>query len=102
MATPEALLTLQGRVENLIDERKTEELKTLLSRLHPADIADLLDVLDERDRVVVFGLLDDVTASEVLDEALDDTTLDLIDAVPDEQVADLGCLAHRHHAEPVQ
>jgi magnesium transporter len=89
MATPEALLTLQGRVEKLIDEDNTNELKALLTRLHPADIADLLDVLDEPHRFVVFQQLDEVTASEVLDETLDDTTLDLIDAVPDEQVADL-------------
>jgi magnesium transporter len=89
MATPEALLTLQGRVENLIDEGQPHELRALLARLHPADIADLLDVLDEPDRVVVFEQLDHVTASEVLDETLDDTTLDLIEAVPDEQVADL-------------
>lgn len=89
MATPEALLTLEGRVENLVAEGAIEELKALLTRLHPADIADLLDTLDEPERVVVFELLDAVTASEVLDETLDDTTLDLIAAVPDEQVADL-------------
>lgn len=89
MATPEALLTLQGRVEKLIAERATDELQALLRRLHPADIADLLDVLDETERVVVFAQLDTVTAAEVLDEALDDTTLDLVEAVPDEQVADL-------------
>jgi magnesium transporter len=89
MATPEALLTLQGRVESLISEGTVKELTALLARLHPADIADLLDTLDEPERVVVFELLDAVTASEVLDETLDDTTLELIDAVPDEQVADL-------------
>ncbi len=89
MATPEALLTLQGRVESLIAEGATEELKILLTRLHPADIADLLDTLEEPQRVVVFELLDTVTASEVLDETLDETTFDLIEALPDEHVADL-------------
>jgi magnesium transporter len=89
MATPEALLTLRGRVEKLIAARATDELQALLRRLHPADIADLLDVLDETERVVVFEQLDTVTAAEVLDEALDDTTLDLVEAVPDEQIADL-------------
>lgn len=89
MATPEALLTLQGRVESLIAEDAPDELQALLTRLHPADIADLLDVLDEPARVVVFELLDAVTAAEVLDETLDDTTLELVEAVPAEQVADL-------------
>jgi len=89
MATPKVLLKLHSHVENLIAQGSTNELKAVLVRLHPADIADLIDTLDEPERVVVFELLDAVTASEVLDEALDDTTLDLIDAVPDEQVADL-------------
>ena len=89
MATPEALLTLQSRVEGLIAGGAIDELSALLTRLHPADIADLLDTLDESERVVVFGLLDALTASEVLDETLDDTTLGLIEAVPDEHVADL-------------
>ena len=89
MATPQTLLKLHTHVENLIAQGSIDELKAVLVRLHPADIADLIDTLDEPERVAVFELLDDVTASEVLDEALDDTTLDLIDAVPDEQVADL-------------
>jgi magnesium transporter len=89
MATPEALLTLQGRVESLVAAGATGELKALLTGLHPADIADLLDTLDEPERVAVFALLDAVTASEVLDETLDDTTYELIEAVPDEHVADL-------------
>jgi magnesium transporter len=89
MATPEALLTLQARVENLIAENALAELRALLARLHPADIADLLDSLDEPEQIVVFALLDAPVAAEVLDETLDDTTLDLIEAVPDEQVADL-------------
>jgi magnesium transporter len=89
MATPETLLTLQGQIERLVAEGASDELKALLTRLHPADIADLLDTLEERERVAVFALLDVVTASEVLDETLDDTTLELIEAVPDEHVADL-------------
>lgn len=89
MASPQTLLQIHSHVEDLIAQDATDELRELLLRLHPADIADLLDTLDESERVVVFALLDAVTASEVLDEALDDTTLDLIDAVPDEHVADL-------------
>ena len=46
MATPEALLTLQGRVQNLVAEGAQDELRALLAYLHPADIADLLDVLE--------------------------------------------------------
>ena len=89
MATSQAPLTLQKRVEHLIVENALNELQALLTPLHPADVADLLDRLDEAERVLVFKLLDEVTAAEVLDEALDDTTFDLVEAVPGEQVADL-------------
>jgi len=89
MATPEALLTLQTRVEYLVTENALQDLQALLARLHPADIADLLDVLEEPARLVVFELLDAATASEVLDETLDDTTLELVEAMPDEHIADL-------------
>jgi magnesium transporter len=89
MATPETLLTLQNRVESLIAVGAKEELQALLARLHPTDIAELLDYLDESQRIVVFELLDAVTAAEVLDETRDDTTFELVEAVPDEHVADL-------------
>jgi magnesium transporter len=89
MATPEALLTLQGHVERLIADDAILELRKLLIRIHPADIADLIDVLQEKDQIVVFELLDSVTAAEVLDETMDDTTFDLVEAIPDEQIADL-------------
>ncbi len=89
MATPEALLTLQNRVEYLISQGDLDGLRAMLARIHPADIADLLDALDEPERLTVFELLDTPTAAQVLDETLDDTTLDLVEAVPDEQIADL-------------
>ena len=89
MATPEALLTLQGRVERLIADDAILELRKLLTRLHPADIADLIDVMRKEEQVVVFELLDSVTAAEVLDETLDETMFDLVEAIPDEQIADL-------------
>jgi magnesium transporter len=89
MVTPEALLVTPDDVKRFIAENATDELKELLVQLHPADIADLLDNLDEQERLVVFKLLDTTTAAEVLDEALDDTTFGLIEAVPDERIADL-------------
>ncbi len=89
MTTPELLLALKDRIEHLLAAGVTAELRELLAGMHPADIADLLDTLDEPERLQVFALLDVSTGSEVLDETQDDTTLGLIEAVPDEHVADL-------------
>lgn len=66
-----------------------ERARALLADLHPADIADLLDVMDEDLRVRAFSLLENEIASEVLDEAQTEATLDLVEAVPDERLADL-------------
>lgn len=69
--------------------RQDERARALLADLHPADIADLLDVMDENLRLRAFSLLEDAIASEVLDEAQAEATLDLMEAVPDERLADL-------------
>lgn len=63
--------------------------RSIMADLHPADIADLLDVLDEDLRFQAFSLLEDEIASEVLDETQAEATLHLVEAVPDERLADL-------------
>lgn len=63
--------------------------RAILADLHPADIADLLDVMDEDLRVRAFSLLEDEVASEVLDETQAEATLNLVEAVPGERMADL-------------
>jgi len=64
-------------LERLIDKGQELEIIMLLSTLHPADIAELIDALDESKKTKLFGLLDIQTASDVLSE-IDEISRELI------------------------
>lgn len=55
-------------IEGLIREGKDEELFRLLKELHPADIAESIEHLDEAGKKKVFSLLDIEVASDVIVE----------------------------------
>ncbi len=69
----ETFTTLEG----FIDRGRELEIIMLLSALHPADIADLIDALEEEKKKRLFGLLDIQTASDVLSE-IDEISRELI------------------------
>lgn len=54
--------------KQLILSRKTDEIKRILSRLHPADIAEILEEVKGENKKVFFELLDLEKATEVLEE----------------------------------
>ena len=83
------IVDLEARLRTYFEKGQVEQARDLLADLHPADIADILDILEEGLRFQAFGLLDDVAASEVLDETMSEATLDLVESMPDEWVADL-------------
>ena len=83
------LQTTRQQVEALLEANNLDALRALLESEHPADIADLLEDLDEDERLVVFNLLEPQDAAEVLDEISTEITRDLVEAVPDETIADL-------------
>ncbi|HEX6937843.1 MAG TPA: magnesium transporter [Longimicrobiales bacterium] len=55
-------------VHDLLQAGETEHLAVLLSGLHPSDLADLVEELDEDERVTLLGLLPAELASETLAE----------------------------------
>ena len=76
-------------IEQLVSERKLDELQALLNRIHPADIAVMLDELETETAVAVFELLPIEIASEVLDETSGQIRQELVEQVDDERLADL-------------
>ena len=60
-----------GDIEELIKRDAKGHIANLLVDLHPADIADLLENLDEEERNYIFDLLDAKLASNVLPEVVD-------------------------------
>jgi len=76
-------------IAQLVRDGRWEELWELIEEQHPADIADLLELLPSMESLEVFQRLPVEVASEVLDEAGGTTRVDLLANVNDEFLADL-------------
>lgn len=76
-------------IQALLLAGDTATLRQRLERIHPADIADLLDHLPSENALLIFSLLPIDVASEVLDETGSQVRQDLVDKVDDERLADL-------------
>ena len=60
-----------------------------LTRLHPADLADILEELSGSDRIKLFETLDNETAADTLEELEDDVQIAIFKNLSDEKAADL-------------
>ena len=60
------------QVEQLIESNNDKELQRFLSEFHYADIAEILDELDQNEGVYVIKLLDSETTSDILMELDED------------------------------
>ena len=70
-------------VSDLSDQGREEEARRNLAALHPADLADLMELLSQEERTELFALLDRDHAGEVLlevDEATRGEMLEELDA----------------------
>jgi magnesium transporter len=77
------------KVRHLLEADDNETIRSLLLDEHASDIADILQLLKEDERLAVFNLLPIHTAANVLDEVNTETTIELVDAVPDSAIADM-------------
>jgi magnesium transporter len=80
---------LEQRVRKVIEDNDLDGLRVLLLNRHPADIADVIDRLDDDAKVTVFRLLPPRQAADVLDETSTQATRELLENLPEEQVGDL-------------
>ncbi len=60
-----------------------------LTRLHPADLADILEELSGSDRIKLFETLDNVTAADTLEELEEEVQIAIFKNLSDEKAADL-------------
>ena len=68
--------------------RNPEALDALLDPLHPADIADLMEQIDERDRANLLALWQGGMDGDILSELGDDLREEVIDALGPAELAD--------------
>jgi len=93
---------LQDTVERLLRRNATAHLRNILRKTHPADIAYLFKLLNERSAHTIFELLPDVEiAAEVLSEMLPalrtrflqsvdlNRLVEILSAMADDDAADL-------------
>jgi magnesium transporter len=80
---------LEAQVRHTLDSGKLDILRDLLAAQHPADLADIIERLDDEQRHQVFELLPPEHAAEVLDEVGGEVTRDLLEELPTEKAGDL-------------
>lgn len=87
--TINGLNEMEQQVRDLLAKDNLAQLQALLAHQHPADVADLIDRLDDNDQLRVFRLLVRAQAAEVLDETSVEATRDLINRLPPAETAAL-------------
>jgi magnesium transporter len=80
---------LEQRVLRAIEADDLDAVRALLNGRHPADVAEVIDRLNDADQVRVFRLLSPATAAEVLDETSSDATRELLEQLPPDEAGDL-------------
>src|SRR5205823_6110829 len=60
-----------------------------LSKLHPADIADIVEDLPPADREAVFETIDEEVAAETLEELDPDIKVSVVESLDTDRVADI-------------
>ncbi|MFH1143800.1 MAG: magnesium transporter [Candidatus Eisenbacteria bacterium] len=73
----------------LIATRNEQLLRALLAQLHPADLADVLEHLDEEDRVFVFGLVAPTERPQAVAEMDEGVRERLLGELKTSEIADL-------------
>ncbi len=68
---------------------KLKKENSSLNKLHPSDLADILEDMDRNTRLQVFSALDSEKAADVLEEMDSDARENLLESMPTEMMADL-------------
>ncbi len=74
-------------IRGLIEVKNEQEIRQMLNELHPADIAEILAVLNLEDAMYVYLLLDSEMASDVLVEIPEDERNNLLNALSPDVIA---------------
>jgi len=104
---------LLDRIEHLIAKQDFEELRTLLNESRSSDVAEVVEVLDEIARQILFDLLDprdagevlekidEATRSEVVEDLTSDELTDIVATLPPDEAADMVADLSEEQSEQV-
>lgn len=77
------------RIVALLEERRFKDLKEQLETMHPVDIVDVLNELEERQMILVFRLLAKEEAADVFTDMESDMREYLINALTDAELEEI-------------
>ena len=77
-------------VRDAVEDGNEERARELVSPLHPADLADLIELTPAEERGAVISTLGDLITGEVLSELNDYVRDELVEALAPEQLAELA------------
>ena len=78
------------KVRDALDQGETDAVYDLVEPLHPADIADLFELLDADERAPLAKAISDLMGGEVIAELNDHVRELLVESLPAETVADIA------------
>ena len=78
------------RVRDALDAGETDAVYELVEPLHPADVADLFELMDRDERLALAGAITDLMGSEVFAELNDHVRELLVEELPAEAVAEIA------------
>ncbi len=76
-------------IRELIDERQTNFVLNIIADLHPADISEIMNHLDDEERRILFNLLPSEIASDVLAELDENVKEDVLEGMNSQRIADM-------------
>lgn len=76
------------RLLRLLMKRQYRELREATSEMHPADVAEILEDLDENNRLVVFRLLKKEVATDAFTYMSDEARNDLVEGFSDKEIVE--------------
>ena len=78
------------KVREALDAGENDAVYALVEPLHPADIADLFELIDGDDRPALARAITDLMGSEVFAELNDHVREALVESLPADEVADIA------------
>ena len=75
------------KLSQAVEQKDTEGVLSLLTNLHPADIAELINDLEPEEARFVYKLLDNETAADVLVEMDEESRKEFLKLIPSETIA---------------
>ena len=76
-------------IETELSRARRQAVYTKLAKLHPADIADIMEELNPGERAAVLAALDEATAAEAISEAEPEIQASMVQMMEPEKAADI-------------